>query len=357
MMGFMARTDNEPEKTHHFTTVHGRDQSVVVAVSFTDARGKRSFILGRGDPRFHDKTGQCITDGEGKELKVGKLKFVGGMMEDLPHGPNKWQGFTSVAASVSAMVHNENIVAMDKNGNSKAPNEFSKNFAHKLAHNAFKELEEEIGFNPQILNRNRNHLHTKCQPSLHYMGVNHGAKSMRGKPMDVHFLHLDLGRLSANEIETLKRTTRPADDMIQSLIVDENHLQFDANGVMFARLHEGISCTKQDFNGFPEMQEWTARRAAGIGRLQAARVAAIGQLPEHKSKQREARRGASVLRHIHGAARGLEGVDTGSLHTSDPIPIMSSNAAIIQAILGAPLPQQSWSLDVLKPSAKKGASR
>jgi hypothetical protein len=198
--------------------INDKNHSVVVAVTFKDASGEPYVILSRGDPRYRDDVGKSLR----KRLPVGKFQFVGGHCEeDVDNTSAEWfERYPSLLKSLQKSL-------------SKYPTETGMRYNARIASNGFKELSEEIGLTLDAVPNLKN-------PTLRWVHTNSDSTDHLGAQQDVHYLHMDLGRLNTPQMWALAKTINPGDDTIQTLIVPISKLRQDTNGEITARIGDGL---------------------------------------------------------------------------------------------------------------------
>lgn len=286
-----------------FLIIDGKFQSVTTLVTFSDMAGNPYVILGRTDPRYHDKTAECFKH----DLPVGSWKFIGGHAEYIKDETRQYWDETYPELADWPEV-------TDKEGHTEA-------LSKRIARNALKELREEAHISINDFNQTDELHDVMKHGTLHYMHkvTLPGEKRSR----DVHYLHLDLGKLSNKKIAKLKEIIEPNDDMIETTIAPISELYRDERGSMIL-CRNADTKTKTVFEGFPEIDQWNERFDRRIandpgGTAQAEKDA---------------------FSRIHTEIRGLQGIDETSLHTTAPIGFHlghghghKSNGAILEEYL------------------------
>ena len=267
-------------------SLDGKPQCVAALVTFRDEAGKTYVILGRPDPRYRDWSGESLA---GRKLPVGCWQFFGGNAEYDPSQPRDYWGEDDPQLPGWP----EQLV-----GDSSRP------LNKRIARNALKELAEESNISAGSFNAVPPLRGLMKKAALHYICGQESANQWQ-KKQDTHFLHLDLGQLSAIQIAALKETVHPGDDMIQSIIIPADKIYRDERNHLVLRVPDGICSYKVDFDGFPEMAQWDERLALRIE-----------EAPTETEKQRLRERRENYHK-MDQQLRGLDGIDEASLYFTD----------------------------------------
>lgn len=250
--------------------INGKKQSVTTMVTYYDMDGQQHILLARPDPRYPDKTGQCL---EGTKLSVGPCQFIGGQVEEdvqidrLTSLETQQKGFNVLPDSID----------------------------RRIAAAAITEVAEESSLDVSK--------HITDQTHLSLVETLTRQSRQSGKSQDIHYLNLDLGFLSPDQMEALHGDLAPADDMIQLIDIPTTAIQRDGSEISIA-LQEADIKTKESFSGFPEIDHWNAEYEATIGK---ATQDGNNELAERLQSQR------NTYNRINTEITGLQGVDEASL--------------------------------------------
>lgn len=247
--------------------------AVTVLVSYKDEAGKSYVLLGRSDPRYTDLEGRIL---HGERLPPSNWKFVGGNVEE------------DVAA----------LGADDPQLEGYWPDYVPSS----IAPNAMKELGEEANLSREICDTVPALQGLLKRAKLKFLYDEAVTSPYVGKKQ-VYYLNLDLGTLSPAQMEGLQQVVQPKDDMLQTILAPADTLlsnEVDATGRTTMRLKrtDGHCRTKEDFNGFDELETW---------------------LTYHDPSTEQGRFHRECILWMHHNLRGLDGIDTSSLYTEQPL--------------------------------------
>ncbi len=270
--------------------LNGSKQCVATLVSFKNEKGEPFVILGRGDPRYHDTTGKAL---QGHKLSVGFLQLIGGHAEyDREKTKNYWpDNYPALANWPSTLGQSNELQPLSK----------------RIAVSGMRELAEEAHISPESFDRNPALKDLMNKARLHY-SFRLSSKTEKGDRMTMHYLHLDLGTLTTEQIHAVQKTVHPGDDMIQTIIVPARAIQKNDRRLLAVQLTDGYVATKTDFAGFPELEQWNENMD--------------NQLKTATGKERD-----NVIKAKHAFSelhklRGMEGIDTNDLETTEPIALL-----------------------------------
>lgn len=233
--------------------------AVTTIVSYEDTEGQLYIILARPDPRYHDSKGECLKE---VLLPVGPCRFIGGSVENS---------------------HDSEIT-----------------LSELLATSAMRELSEESGFNPADYPISEGVLSKIKTVNLE----SHNAKSL-----NIHYFSLHMGMLPVSVINQLRENLAPQDDLIQILHARAYDLMLDSHGSLSVLPSKCVVKTKSNFDGFPEFEDWVSSYHAAIAATDDP------ALKEHFQQELES------FQSIHYGVKGLQGIDTRSLHDESAIPL------------------------------------
>jgi hypothetical protein len=246
----------------------GKIQVATTIVNYGNTTGDIFVVLARPDPRYRDKEGLCLN---GPILPVGACQFIGGVVEV----PAEHSVRTVANSLFKCSLSTPDI---------------------RIVSAALQELLEESGLDAEKFNR-RGHdfrlLETVSRDGL-----------------DIHYLNLDLGVLSDQQVGNLHADMAPADDLFQIVHLNVSALRLADDGHVVALLDRGIIRTKQEFNGFLEIDK--RNREFGEA-LSVARCA------NDDVRVRRIEDEWDVSNKIHRDIKGLKGIDLATINPAGPV--------------------------------------
>jgi 8-oxo-dGTP pyrophosphatase MutT (NUDIX family) len=226
-------------QSHHYYHYHGVLQASVAMLSYTDENGEPHILMGRNDPRWPGK------------ITSNQLHFIGGKvdMDDIAHThtaslPTRLR----LPLSGSQMAQNTNRSVKKRSDHRANPQALVHKAAHyeTLLEGSLRELQEETGLFvlPQLEASPDSFIaHKLCEPE-----PAHGTKA----PMESHYFHIHLGKLSKEAVKNLNETLHPRDDLLMAGFVPAQHIETTRKGATIVRDFPKLAKRRDEWQASPE---------------------------------------------------------------------------------------------------------